>query len=56
MFFSNNMRETPLEPLPAVAESAPAEAKPSQSPSTETNNALLYSSQRINLSVCERVM
>lgn len=56
MFFSNNMKEAPLEPLPTVAESAPAEAKPSQPPSTETNNALLYSSQRINLSACERVM
>ena len=56
MFFSNNMKEAPLEPLPTVAESAPAEAKPSQPPSTETNNALLYSSQRINLSACERVL
>ena len=55
MFFSNNMKEAPLEPLPTVAESAPAEAKPSQPPSTETNNALLYSSQRINLSACESV-
>ena len=49
------MKEAPLEPLPTVAESAPAEAKPSQPPSTETTNALLYSSQRINLSACESV-